>query len=1050
MGLKVKNDQVSGTGWGDVDKTALGKKLAALYASGGATKGNIREVYAYVPDEAFGKDGDGKPTFVYSKAWGPHHEVRGTTIVLNRGGVQALAGALAGARAKPSLSGTALASAKRHARKHYGHIKEDVPEGLKESLRRVGKGKALTELVKGSREYTLDAIRRAFRMQFPSDAEERFYPYIVETFADHVIVSSNDLEPDEYFYVSYQKEDGGYVFAERGEWEVVELTYQARSVEESRGAGERGSGGAGGKGQRRFVERVEGGGVELLEAQEDGGPRRVRAVGITADVVNGNGRRYPAVVLRAAVEELGTHLHESAGQGRALPLLGEAEHPSDKSGRPNLLETVIKWEAVEFDGSQVLLEGLILPTSKGKDVLALMEGGVMPGVSQRANGDSKFVGKRGQRVEEVTALTITGYDLVLDPSDPVAGVTMVESEEETEMDMQAILEALREEGFLEKLAVDVRQGVMEAMREDDEARKEKALREALGIGADGDLSAAVLGLMERQTPGQVEAGLRERLGIGETEDVVETVAAREKRLQELEEAEQKRQVGGYIEEQVAELKYPDWLQSQMTEAVGVLGPKSVDEAKSVIAAKRKEYDAIMAKVELAAKGFGGLKMLGPVLERETGVPEFARGAHVLTEAMVRSGKGKMRKWNRPMDEMSPSERYAKLYLEKFDAAFKRELMEEATALEEAEQTSDLSLPYSVARAVIAEAIPELVAASIFDLGMTDQSPSRIYYEAYSGETGASAVVTDEEVTITALDTWYALDHKRLQPGTAVVTNEGGGTTYTEGTDYVIDYGNGEIRGLTGGAITALDVVKVDYTYDAVREGEMTAIQRAKLSLSYKTLEIVADRLATEISTEAVVFAKSQLGWDATGRTLAGLVRKIRELIDKHLLYMGLSAALSVANNSGGTWSATPGGGDTYDENLDKLFRYIGVAKVKVANRYYRPDFVLASGTMGDVLSNSEQFTAAGKRPDSDLNAAGFVGRVKGLPLFESTQFTDAYILVGNRELVMHRVFKAMILKGPYPSYSSNKLVASEQFYAEEFNGTDAPVIEKGATVKLTA
>lgn len=907
--------------------------------------------------------------------------------------------------------------------------------------RRVGRGKRLVELVKGSREYTLDAIRRAFRKQFPTE-DGLYYPWLVETFADHVVVNSEDLEPDEYYYIPYQKEDGGYVFVERGKWEVVELTYQARSVEESRGAGE--------KGRRRFVERVEGGGMELLEASEDGGPRRMRAVGITADVVNGNGRRYPAAVLRAAVEELGTHLHESAGQGRALPLLGEAEHPSDKSGRPNLLETVVKWEAVEFDGSLVLLEGLILPTSKGKDILALMEGGVMPGVSQRAYGESKYVGKRGQRVEEVTALTITGYDLVLEPSDPVAGVTMIESEEETEMDLQAILEALQAEGFLDKMAVSVRQNVLEAMRADDEASKEKALREALGIGADGDLAEAVLGLLEQRTPGEMEAGLRERLGIGETEDVVEAVEAREKRLGELEEAERQRQVGGYIAEQVAELKYPDWLQVQMTEAVVELGPKSVEEAKTVIAAKKKEYGAIMAKVELAAKGFGGLKMLAPVLEREMGVPEFARGSHLLTEAMVNSGLAKARKWNRATDELSSGERYAKLYLEKFDKAFKRELMAEALSIEEAEQTSDLSLPYSVARAVIAEAIPELVAASIFDLGMTDQSPSRIYYEAYSGETGASADVTDEEVTITALDTWYALAHQRLQPGTAVVTNEGGGTTYTEGTDYVIDYGNGKVRGLTGGGITALDVVKVDYTYDAVREGEMAAIQRAKMTLTYKTLEIAADRLATEISTEAVVFAKSQLGWDATARTLAGLVRKIRELIDKHLLYQGLSAALSVANNSGGTWSATPGGGDTYDQNLDKLFRYIGVAKVKVANRFYRPDFVLASGTMGDVISNSEQFTAAGKRPDSDLNAAGFVGRVKGLPLFESTQFTDSYILVGNRELVMHRVFKPMVLKGPYPSYSSNKLVASEQFYAEEFNGTDAPVTEKGATVKLTS
>jgi hypothetical protein len=336
------------------------------------------------------------------------------------------------------------------------------------------------------------------------------------------------------------------------------------------------------------------------------------------------------------------------------------------------------------------------------------------------------------------------------------------------------------------------------------------------------------------------------------------------------------------------------------------------------------------------------------------------------------------------------------------------------------------------------------------VGLTDQSPSRIYYEDYSGESGSYESVSDESVTVVALDTWYDLDYKRVRPGSVTVTNSGGDTTYVEGTDYVIDYGNGRVRALTGGSISAADVIKVDYTYDAIRLGEMEAIERAKMTLTYKTLEIEADRLATQISSEAIVFARSQLGWDATGRTLSGLVRKIRELIDQHLLWRGLSAALTVANNSGGTWSATPAGGDTYDENLDKLIRYIGVAKVKVANRYYDPNFILTSKTNGDLLSNSKLFSAAGKRPDMDINAAGYVGRIKGLPVFESTQFSDAYILVGNRELVMHRIFKPMILKGPFPSYSDGQLVAADQYYAEEYNGTDAPVPEKGSYVILSS
>lgn len=99
-----------------------------------------------------------------------------------------------------------------------------------------------------------------------------------------------------------------------------------------------------------------------LNENVDNGARRVRAIGVTADVVNGNGRIYPRAVLESAIAELNEHMAESAGQGRLL--LGEAEHPSDKGGRPALLETVVKWQAAQLQDNTVLLDGIILPTAK--------------------------------------------------------------------------------------------------------------------------------------------------------------------------------------------------------------------------------------------------------------------------------------------------------------------------------------------------------------------------------------------------------------------------------------------------------------------------------------------------------------------------------------------------------------------------------------------------------------------------------------------------------------------------------------------------------------
>jgi hypothetical protein len=281
--------------------------------------------------------------------------------------------------------------------------------------KKLQKGNPITELVKGSMEYTQNLIAQAFRTQFPY-LDIQPSTYIVDTFSDYVIVSEygsgSKLKADEYWKITYSRDGENYVFAPRDQWETVELAYQpqknpAVGINSEEGKKKR-------RGQR-IEERLDAS-VALLE-REDGQPRRIRVEGaITADIVNGNGRRYPASVLEAAVAELRGHLHESAGQGRAIQVLGEAEHPSDKGGRPNLLETVTKWDEITFDGAKVDLTGRVLETNKGRDILSLMEGGVMPGVSLRGYGEGKTMKESGEKIFEVSELHLTGFDLVLEPS----------------------------------------------------------------------------------------------------------------------------------------------------------------------------------------------------------------------------------------------------------------------------------------------------------------------------------------------------------------------------------------------------------------------------------------------------------------------------------------------------------------------------------------------------------------------------------------------------------------------------------------------------------
>jgi hypothetical protein len=171
------------------------------------------------------------------------------------------------------------------------------------------------------------------------------------------------------------------------------------------------------------------------------------------------------------------------------------------------------------------------------------------------------------------------------------------------------------------------------------------------------------------------------------------------------------------------------------------------------------------------------------------------------------------------------------------------------------------------------------------------------------------------------------------------------------------------------------------------------------------------------------------------------VRQIRLNIDRVLIEKALGAALSVASNSGGTWTAAT-------DPWALLAEYIGYAKVKVANRYYEPTGILMSETNADLLSNWDGFTRLGF-PNALLDAAGFAGAVKGLPVFKSTQMRDGYVLVMNREILLHRVFQPLTIKGPFPTYGANmKLIAAEQYYAEEYNSSIVPIGGKASFVKI--
>lgn len=80
-------------------------------------------------------------------------------------------------------------------------------------------------------------------------------------------------------------------------------------------------------------------------------------------------------------------------------------------------------------------------------------------------------------------------------------------------------------------------------------------------------------------------------------------------------------------------------------------------------------------------------------------------------------------------------------------------------------------------------------------------------------TNVGAAINNESVTVIAKGTYVALAKRKIASSPApVVTNSGGTVTYTETTDYVVDYDNGLLY-ITPASTIAAGTILVDYTHE---------------------------------------------------------------------------------------------------------------------------------------------------------------------------------------------------------------------------------------------
>lgn len=122
-------------------------------------------------------------------------------------------------------------------------------------------------------------------------------------------------------------------------------------------------------------------------------------------VPNRNGRLYPQDVMESAVEK---YVGELVSKNRAVGTLGHEDSPKISENKISHIITDLK-----FEGNDVWGKAKVLETACGKELRALIEGGVSFGCSSRALGSLKE--ENGIKIVQPD-FTISCIDAVLQPS----------------------------------------------------------------------------------------------------------------------------------------------------------------------------------------------------------------------------------------------------------------------------------------------------------------------------------------------------------------------------------------------------------------------------------------------------------------------------------------------------------------------------------------------------------------------------------------------------------------------------------------------------------
>jgi hypothetical protein len=233
-----------------------------------------------------------------------------------------------------------------------------------------------------------------------------------------------------------------------------------------------------------------------------------------------------------------------------------------------------------------------------------------------------------------------------------------------------------------------------------------------------------------------------------------------------------------------------------------------------------------------------------------------------------------------------------------------------------------------------------------------------------------------------------------------------------------------------------------------REGGVTTtevteggtIMSGKTTYSSVTIEAVGYKLKSTLTAEAIEDAQNAGNLNIVARAIANLAKDITEEIDAKLM------ALMVSGAAAGNVDVPKGAQDakTY---AGKIVEAIVDSLQNVKKKNYRPDFVLVDPIIFGYLAKNDEFVHADKYGSTQLQQTGFMGKIRGLEVFESNNMAANKGIVGKRRTFgVYKVYIPMMFRGPVYDPNTDK----EVYVVRQRAAMKIGVGEALATFTLTA